>query len=59
MLAGSNITESLDADVPVKIFLDILKQYPQLPLMANLSVTIKSNQCVGKKVQDALFLEKT
>ena len=59
MLAGSNITESLDADVPVKIFLDILKQYPQLPLMANLSVTIKSNQCVGKKVQDVLFLEKT
>ena len=44
MLAGSNITESLDADVPVKIFLDILKQYPQLPLLANLSVTIKSNQ---------------
>ena len=59
MLAGSNITESLDADVPVKIFLDILKQYPQLPLLANLSVTIKSNQCVGKKVQDVLFLEKT
>ena len=59
MLAGSNITESLDADIPVKIFLDILKQYPQLPLLANLSVTIKSNQCVGKKVQDVLFLEKT
>ena len=59
MLAGSNITESLDADVPVKIFLDILKQYPQLPLLANLSVTIKSNQFVGKKVQDVLFLEKT
>ena len=30
MLAGSSFTENINADVPVEIFRNILKQYPQL-----------------------------
>ena len=36
-----------------------LEQYPQLFLLANLSITIKSNQFVKKKVQGVWIFEGT
>ena len=53
MLAGNNFSENFKAKVPV----ERLKQYPQLFLMANLSISIKSNQFIGK-FQDIYFLKK-
>ena len=34
------------------------KQYPQLFLLTNLSITIKSNQFVGKRYRASYFLKK-
>ena len=54
MLAGNNFSENFKAKVPV----ERLKKYPQLFLMANLSISIKSNQFIGK-FQDILLFEET
>ena len=35
-----------------------LKQYPQLFLLANLSITIKSNSFVGRKYRKSYVLKK-
>ena len=49
MLADDNFTENFIADV------QRLKQYPQLFLLANLSITIKSNQLVEKSTGCLMF----
>ena len=54
MFAGNNFTENFKAKVAV----ERLKQYPQLFLLANLSISIKSNQFIGK-FQDILLFEET
>ena len=52
MLVGNNFTENFNADVPVEIFWNV---YPQLFLLANLSITIKSKELVGKKYRGSYF----
>ena len=54
MLADDNFTENFTADVPVN-FPKCLKQYPQLFLLANLSITMKSNQLVEKSTGRLTF----
>ena len=58
MLADDNVTENVTADVSGN-FLKRLKQYPQLFLLANLSITIKSNQLVGKSTGRLKLVEKS
>ena len=55
MLAGSNFTENFNPEFPVESLRNILKQYPQLFLLENLSITIKSNQFVGKSTGRLIF----
>ena len=56
MLVGNNFTEYFTGDFGN--FPKRLKQCPQLSVFANLSITIKSNQFAGKKVQGVLFFEE-
>ena len=49
MLAGNNFTENFNAER--------LKQYPQLFLLANLSITIKGNQLQEKSAGGFIFEE--
>ena len=58
MLAGSNFTENFNSDFLVESLRNMLKQYPQLFLLENLSITSTSNQFVGK-VQGVLFFEES
>ena len=58
MLADDNVTENFTADVSVN-FPKRLKQYPQLFLLANLSITIKSNQLVEKSTGRLKLAEKS
>ena len=56
MLAGNNITENFSRRSHEN-FLERLKHYLQLFLSANLSITIKNNEFVGKKYRSLIFEE--
>ena len=56
MLAGNNITENFSRHSQEN-FLERVKQYLQLFLSANLSITIKKNEFVGKKYRSLIFEE--
>ena len=56
MLAGNNFTENFNADVSMEIFWNVENNIHNF-LLANLSITIKSNEFVGKKHRGLIFQE--
>ena len=58
MLASNNFTENFSAQVLEEIFWNVwnsIQRYPQLFSLVNLSITIESNQSVGKKTGCLIF----